>query len=77
MKTKFTILVAAGLLIAAVVVLPLSAQQKKRVAVLNFDYATVQGNIQAIFGTNQDVGKGIADLLVRHAAPFPPRGEPR
>ena len=52
------------LLIAAVFVLPIDAQQKKRVAVLNFDYATVQGNIQAIFGTNQDVGKGIADLLV-------------
>jgi curli biogenesis system outer membrane secretion channel CsgG len=38
--------------------------QKKRVAVLNFDYATVQGGVQAIFGTNQDIGKGIADLLV-------------
>jgi curli biogenesis system outer membrane secretion channel CsgG len=40
------------------------AQQKKRVAVMNFDYATVQSNVAAIFGTNQDVGKGIADLLV-------------
>jgi curli biogenesis system outer membrane secretion channel CsgG len=40
------------------------AQQKKRVAVMNFDYATVQSGVQAIFGTNQDVGKGIADLLV-------------
>ena len=54
----------SALLIAAVLVLPMSAQQKKRVAVLNFEYATVQGNIQAIFGTNQDIGKGIADLLV-------------
>ena len=40
------------------------AQQKKRVAVMNFDYATVQSGVQAIFGTNQDIGKGIADLLV-------------
>src|SRR6266545_178594 len=40
------------------------AQQKKRVAVMNFDYATVQSSVQAIFGTNQDIGKGIADLLV-------------
>lgn len=40
------------------------AQQKKRVAVMNFDYATVQSSVSAIFGTNQDVGKGIADLLV-------------
>jgi curli biogenesis system outer membrane secretion channel CsgG len=41
-----------------------SAQQKKRVAVMNFDYATVQSGVQAIFGANQDIGKGIADLLV-------------
>src|SRR5437868_14948603 len=38
--------------------------QKKRVAVMNFDYATVQSGVQAIFGANQDIGKGIADLLV-------------
>ena len=31
---------------------------------MNFDYATVQNNVSAIFGTNQDIGKGIADLLV-------------
>lgn len=37
---------------------------KKRIAVLNFDYATVQSDVSAIFGTRQDVGKGIADLLV-------------
>lgn len=40
------------------------AQQKKRVAVMNFDYATVQSAVASIFGTNQDVGKGISDLLV-------------
>jgi curli biogenesis system outer membrane secretion channel CsgG len=40
------------------------AQQKKRVAVMNFDYATVQSGVAALFGSNQDVGKGIADLLV-------------
>jgi curli biogenesis system outer membrane secretion channel CsgG len=38
--------------------------QKKRVAVMNFDYATVQSYVSSIFGSNQDVGKGIADLLV-------------
>jgi curli biogenesis system outer membrane secretion channel CsgG len=38
---------------------------KKRVAILNFDYATVQTSVAAIFGTNQDVGKGISDLLVQ------------
>ena len=41
-----------------------AADGKKSVAVLNFDYATVQSGVAAIFGTNQDVGKGIADLLV-------------
>src|ERR1035437_1089323 len=40
------------------------AQDKKRVAVMNFDYATVQSGVAALFGSNQDVGKGIADLLV-------------
>lgn len=40
-------------------------QQKKRVAVLNFDYATVQTMVSSVFGTNVDVGKGISDLLVQ------------
>jgi len=40
--------------------------RKKRVAVLDFDYATVQTNSSAIFGTNVDVGKGITDLLVKY-----------
>ena len=31
---------------------------------MNFDYATVQSGVAALFGSNQDVGKGIADLLV-------------
>lgn len=40
------------------------AQQKKRVVVLDFDYATVQSYVNSIFGSNQDVGKGVSDLLV-------------
>jgi curli biogenesis system outer membrane secretion channel CsgG len=40
------------------------AQTKKRVAVLDFDYATVKSTVAALFGTNQDVGKGISDMLV-------------
>jgi curli biogenesis system outer membrane secretion channel CsgG len=39
-------------------------QPKRRVAVMNFDYATVSSYVQQIFGTNQDIGKGIADMLV-------------
>jgi curli biogenesis system outer membrane secretion channel CsgG len=40
------------------------AQQKKRVAVMDFEYGTVSSSTAAIFGSHQDVGKGIADLLV-------------
>jgi len=39
------------------------AQEKKRVAVLDFDYGTVRSAVQAYFGTDQDVGKGISLLL--------------
>src|SRR6266481_9928978 len=41
-----------------------SAQKKKRVAILDFDYGTVRTDVAAIFGSDQDVGKGIADMLV-------------
>ena len=44
--------------------LSLAEAQKKRVAVMNFDYAAVTTSVTQLFGTNQDVGKGIADLLV-------------
>jgi curli biogenesis system outer membrane secretion channel CsgG len=40
--------------------------RKKRVAVFDFDYATVKTNSAALFGTDIDVGKGIADLLVKN-----------
>ena len=38
--------------------------EKRRVAVMDFDYGTVMTSVQAVFGSNQDVGRGIADLLV-------------
>ncbi|MCU1257601.1 MAG: Curli production assembly/transport component CsgG [Bryobacterales bacterium] len=37
---------------------------KKRIAIMNFDYGTVQSNVNLIFGGAQDIGKGIADLVV-------------
>ena len=43
---------------------PALAQSKKKVAVLDFNYGTVKSSVQAIFGTNQDIGKGITDLLI-------------
>ena len=60
-------------------VLPLSGQvppasgapsptqgRKKRVAIMDFDYATVHGATAALFGQDIDVGKGISDLLVTY-----------
>src|SRR6202030_3508114 len=40
--------------------------RKKRVAVFDFDYAMVKTNSAALFGTDIDIGKGIADLLVKN-----------
>jgi curli biogenesis system outer membrane secretion channel CsgG len=40
------------------------AQDKKRVAVLDFEYGTVASGVQAIFGTHYDIGKGVRDLVV-------------
>jgi len=40
------------------------AVRKKRVAIMDFDYATVHSGVAAIFGQDVDIGKGITDLLV-------------
>ncbi|MBZ5694459.1 MAG: curli production assembly protein CsgG [Acidobacteriia bacterium] len=40
--------------------------RKKRVAVFDFDFGTVQSASNAAFGQNIDVGKGISDLLVKY-----------
>jgi len=61
--------VLALLVIAAGIVARPSAaqaapQHRPRIAVLDFDYATVMSASSAIFGNNVDVGKGITDLLV-------------
>lgn len=39
-------------------------KRRARIAVMDFDYATVQTVSAAVFGTNVDIGKGISDLLV-------------
>ena len=60
---KRTLLLA----VAALTGLPLLAQQppeKRRVAVLDFQYGTVMSSVQAVFGTSQDVGRGISDMLI-------------
>jgi curli biogenesis system outer membrane secretion channel CsgG len=39
--------------------------RKKRIAIFDFDYATVRNYSIAAFGSDIDVGKGVTDLLVR------------
>jgi curli biogenesis system outer membrane secretion channel CsgG len=70
MKTHriVTALVAAAVLFVGAAIEPAHAQtaakRRPRIAVMDFDYGTVQTASSAIFGTNVDVGKGIVDLLV-------------
>jgi curli biogenesis system outer membrane secretion channel CsgG len=73
MTSKKFLLIPAFLLatLAGVVDLPANAQnaaapRRPRIAILDFDYATVHSYSAAIFGSDIDIGKGIADLLVTH-----------
>jgi curli biogenesis system outer membrane secretion channel CsgG len=43
---------------------PAPSGRKKRIAIFDFDYATVHAGVAGIFGQDVDIGKGIADLLV-------------
>jgi curli biogenesis system outer membrane secretion channel CsgG len=63
---KFSVPVLAILLATAVTLANAQAPsgRRPRIAIMDFDYATVQTSTSALFGTNVDVGKGIADLLV-------------
>lgn len=40
--------------------------RKIRIAIVDFDYATVHSGVSAIFGSNVDVGRGVSDLLVSY-----------
>lgn len=42
--------------------------QKKRVIVDQFDYSAVKTQVQAVFNTQQDIGKGIRAMLVKRIA---------
>jgi curli biogenesis system outer membrane secretion channel CsgG len=63
-KPCFQILLM-GMLFCILIPAGAAQQKKKRVAVLNFEYGTVQTAVSSIFGTNVDVGRGISDLLVQ------------
>jgi curli biogenesis system outer membrane secretion channel CsgG len=62
MKAKVLSLCAVLVLLS---VSGFAAERKKRVAVFDFDYATVRSGVAAIFGSDIDVGKGVSDLLVK------------
>ena len=47
---------------------PAAQAQKKRVAVDEFDYSTVKTSVQAVFNTQQNIGKGIQAMLVKRLA---------
>lgn len=63
MKKKVLSIVSL-VLILGMVAQAQSAPRKKRVAIFDFDYATVRSNVAALFGSDVDIGKGISDLLV-------------
>jgi len=52
------------IMVAAIMVTAASGQEKKRIAVMDFDCAAIQASADAALGANVDVGKSIANLLV-------------
>ncbi|MEN6602175.1 MAG: CsgG/HfaB family protein [Bryobacteraceae bacterium] len=54
--------VMAGILLAE----DSQAARKKRLAVLDFEYGTVRSEVSQMFGSDLDVGRGMAALLVKH-----------
>ena len=66
---RFLLASMAGLaLLGGILAVPAYPQaapaRKPRIAILDFDYSTVQTVSAAVFGTNVDVGKGIQQMLV-------------
>jgi curli biogenesis system outer membrane secretion channel CsgG len=55
--------IITSLVLAGILTLPAAAQQRT-VEVQPFDYSTVMTSIQAIFGTQVDLGRGIQALMV-------------
>lgn len=54
--------IAAGLLVASVVTF---GQSKPSIAVDAFDYSTVMTSVQAVFGTQVNIGQGIRAMMVK------------
>lgn len=63
-KLPLTSTLSALLLVAGTGLRGQQPATKHRIAVLDFNYATVMTTSQAVFGTNVDIGKGISDMLI-------------
>jgi curli biogenesis system outer membrane secretion channel CsgG len=48
--------------------LPAFSQAKKTMSIESFDYSTVMTGVQAIFGTQQNIGQGIAAMMTNRIA---------
>jgi curli biogenesis system outer membrane secretion channel CsgG len=64
MKKALFLAVCLGLAVATTAGAQTPGARRKRVAVFDFDYATVHQYVYGIFGRDIDVGKGVSDLLV-------------
>ena len=62
MKPRLLAVLLAGCAVLA------PAQTKKAMEVEDFDYSTVMTAVQAIFGTQQNIGQGIQAMLVKRVA---------
>src|SRR2546423_6733004 len=47
---------------------PAATSARKRVAVLDFDYGTVHSSVTGLYGSDVDVGKGVAIMLLSELA---------
>src|SRR5882724_7632956 len=63
MKKPF-LLSALAILLCVTSLSAVAQGRKKRVAILDFDYATVHAGVSSMFGQDVDIGKGVGDLLV-------------
>jgi curli biogenesis system outer membrane secretion channel CsgG len=61
-RKRFLILVVAGAVTGATTA---SAQQKKAMSIDPFDYSAVMTAVQAIFGTQQNIGQGIQAMMTK------------
>jgi len=63
-ETMRRVMIPAVLLAAFLASSAFAQEPKKRVAIMDFEYSTVQSAVMEVFGSNVDVGKGISDILV-------------